>query len=311
MGLDLGGSEPWHDPAVEELDYALRPPSTSAGCRASGRSSSRPPAPTHWEDADAAASRPAGRSGDADLDAARGCSPTGSSSWLIRRTDGRRRVGRVRPPGRLRARPRRAGRGAGRHRSCSATRPGRSRVVGDVRRAALGRPTLAPRAAGLDVDRRRRRRARDHGDREVLETLLEFAVHDLGARGIGAMLVYRPDDDPTPAFELRLPTPPPLDITPPVGPGAPAPRARPDRRRRRVRRRRHPPRARRAPGAERRGRDRSSRASAACATRPGRRYSFDDPAATVIVVSEDGPVTVLRNGEVLGASGPTVSSGHV
>ena len=26
----------------------------------------------------------------------------------------------------------------------------------------------------------------------------------------------------------------------------------------------------------------------------GRRYSFDDPAATVIVVSEDGPVTVLQ-----------------
>ena len=37
----------------------------------------------------------------------------------------------------------------------------------------------------------------------------------------------------------------------------------------------------------------------------GRRYSYDDPAATVIVVSEDGPVTVLRSGEILGASGPT------
>ena len=34
----------------------------------------------------------------------------------------------------------------------------------------------------------------------------------------------------------------------------------------------------------------------------GRRYSFDDPRSTVIVVSEDGPVTVLRNGEVLGHS---------
>ena len=34
----------------------------------------------------------------------------------------------------------------------------------------------------------------------------------------------------------------------------------------------------------------------------GRRYSFDDPAATVIVVSEDGPVTVLRNGELIGRS---------
>ncbi len=34
----------------------------------------------------------------------------------------------------------------------------------------------------------------------------------------------------------------------------------------------------------------------------GRRYSFDDPAAVVIVVSEDGPVTVLRAGTVLGRS---------
>ena len=33
-----------------------------------------------------------------------------------------------------------------------------------------------------------------------------------------------------------------------------------------------------------------------------RRYSYDDPAATVIVVSEDGPVTVLRAGKVMGAS---------
>jgi len=34
----------------------------------------------------------------------------------------------------------------------------------------------------------------------------------------------------------------------------------------------------------------------------GRRYSFDDPSATVIAVSADGPVTVLRNGAVLGRS---------
>src|SRR5690606_21654816 len=35
-----------------------------------------------------------------------------------------------------------------------------------------------------------------------------------------------------------------------------------------------------------------------------RRYSFDDPTATVIVVSEDGPVTVLRAGELVGRSEP-------
>jgi DNA integrity scanning protein DisA with diadenylate cyclase activity len=31
----------------------------------------------------------------------------------------------------------------------------------------------------------------------------------------------------------------------------------------------------------------------------GLRYSHDDPAATVIAVSEDGPVSVLRAGELL------------
>jgi DNA integrity scanning protein DisA with diadenylate cyclase activity len=36
----------------------------------------------------------------------------------------------------------------------------------------------------------------------------------------------------------------------------------------------------------------------------GRRYSYDDPTATVIAVSEDGPVSVLRNGTVLGRSPP-------
>src|SRR5438132_4062434 len=34
-----------------------------------------------------------------------------------------------------------------------------------------------------------------HGDAEVLEAMLEFAVHDLGSMGIGALLIYRPDDD--------------------------------------------------------------------------------------------------------------------
>jgi hypothetical protein len=33
-----------------------------------------------------------------------------------------------------------------------------------------------------------------------------------------------------------------------------------------------------------------------------RHYSYDDPSATVIVVSEDGPVSVLREGLVLGRS---------
>jgi DNA integrity scanning protein DisA with diadenylate cyclase activity len=34
----------------------------------------------------------------------------------------------------------------------------------------------------------------------------------------------------------------------------------------------------------------------------GIRYSRDDPSATVVVISEDGPVTVLRDGVELGHS---------
>ncbi len=34
----------------------------------------------------------------------------------------------------------------------------------------------------------------------------------------------------------------------------------------------------------------------------GRRYSRDDRLATVIAISEDGPVSVLRNGALLGDS---------
>jgi hypothetical protein len=33
-----------------------------------------------------------------------------------------------------------------------------------------------------------------------------------------------------------------------------------------------------------------------------RRYSYDDPSAVVVVVSEQGPVTVLRAGRIIGRS---------
>ncbi len=142
------------------------------------------------------------------------------------------------------------------------------------------------------------------GDESVVRALLEFAVHDLGARGIGALLIYRPDGAPPgPAVEARLPSPPPLEVLRPTalaplrhalgqidgaavfdGDGVlrelgvrlvPSPEAE----------------------AEVDGL-RGMRHTAA------RRYSYDDPTATVIVVSEDGPVTVLRHGDRLGASAP-------
>ena len=146
----------------------------------------------------------------------------------------------------------------------------------------------------------------EHGDQQVLATLLEFAVHDLGARGIGALLVYRPDDDLGPAVELRLPEPPPLRITraadlAPLGhvlkqvDGAAVLDASGTLRQLGVRL---------VPSPEAESDVEGFRGMRHTSAR---RYSFDDPLATVIVVSEDGPVTVLRNGELLGQTDSNVA----
>ncbi|HEY4332254.1 MAG TPA: diadenylate cyclase [Ilumatobacteraceae bacterium] len=138
-------------------------------------------------------------------------------------------------------------------------------------------------------------------DRDVLEILLEFAVHDLGSRGTGAILVYRPADDLSHALQPRFPVPPPLDIRRPadlaplrhvLGQVDGATVFDADGILRQIGVRIVP-----SPDAESsvagyRGMRHTS----------GRRYSSDDPQATVIVVSEDGPVTVLRNGDLVGTS---------
>jgi DisA bacterial checkpoint controller nucleotide-binding len=143
-----------------------------------------------------------------------------------------------------------------------------------------------------------------HGDPNVLEAMLGFAVHDLGSLGIGSLLIYRPQAEPGPPVEERLPIPPPLQI----------------------RRATHLAPLRHAlgqvdgaaifdaSGVLRRLGVRLVPSNAAeevveafGGTRhtSGRRYSHDDPLATVIAVSDDGPVSVLRNGEVLGRSPDT------
>ena len=139
------------------------------------------------------------------------------------------------------------------------------------------------------------------GRRDVLEAMLEFAVHDLGSMGIGALLIYRPDDGPGPAVEEPLPKPPPLHVRTAfhLAPirhalaqvdGAAVFDSGGVLRRLGVRL---------VPS-----RDAENSVGALGGTRhtSGLRYSYDDPSATVIAVSEDGPVSVLRNGEVLGRS---------
>jgi hypothetical protein len=140
-----------------------------------------------------------------------------------------------------------------------------------------------------------------YGDPSVLEALLEFAVHDLGSKGIGSLLVYRPGAEPGPPVEERLPTPPALEVRRPfhLAPlrhalsqidGAAIFDA--DGVLRRLGVRLVPSVAAEETVEALRGTRHTS----------GRRYSHDDPMATVIAVSEDGPVSVLRNGDLIGRS---------
>lgn len=142
-----------------------------------------------------------------------------------------------------------------------------------------------------------------HGDPAVLEALLEFAIHDLGSMGIGALLIYRPADEPGPPVQERLPTPPPVGIlaAAQLAPlrhalsqvdGAAVFDAGGVLRQLGVRL---------VPSTTA-----EETVEAVRGTRhtSARRYSRDDPFATVIAVSDDGPVSVYRDGAVLGHSHP-------
>jgi len=305
VGLDLGGSEPWHDPAVEELDYALRPKIHERRVPSVGAFVDPTIGADAWEEPTGLRieRRPVG---ELDLVSARGYAD-GISSWLLRRSDGNDEwVVFDRPAGSERDLVVLAeALGAvivQRHPS------GRVRIVGpfgvfrweDLR--WHHEPLVSTWIDAVDA-------CSHHSDREVLETMLEFAVHDLGARGVGATLVHRPDQRLDASFEPRLALPPPLKITRPAD-LAPL---------------RHvlgqvdgaalfdesgtlmQIGVRLVPSTDAESDVEGLRGMRHTA---GRRYSYDDPAATVIVVSEDGPVTVLRAGEILGASGPTTSMEH-
>jgi hypothetical protein len=136
------------------------------------------------------------------------------------------------------------------------------------------------------------------GDARVLDALLAFAVHDLGAHGIGALLIYRPEVGGEPVVEELQPEPPPLHIRTPFH-LAPLRHALSQ-----------------LDGAAVFDRDGVLRqlgvrvvpsAHAEASVDPlggtrhtaARRYSYDDPSGTVIAISDDGPVSVFRHGTVL------------
>lgn len=134
---------------------------------------------------------------------------------------------------------------------------------------------------------------------EVLDQLFAFAVHDLGASGIGALLVL--GDVGTASIEDHLPDPPPLRLDRPeaLGPlrhvlaqtdGAAVFDA--DGVLRRLGARLIP-----SPAAER-----ATEVVGGTRHISGKRFSYDAPAATVVVVSDDGPVTAFRGGAMVGRS---------
>lgn len=296
-GLHLDGSAPWHELAVIELDYALRPTVHERRIPSYGSLVAPTTAAEAWGDATELEIdlRP---TGEVPTTTARRYAD-GIVSWLVRGLDGADRWAVFDRP-------------AGSERDLVVLAEALGGVV--VQRHPAGVVRLVGDAGvfrwdGIAWHHEPLVRTwidavsacSANGDREVLETLLEFAVHDLGARGIGATLVYRPDISLESSFEDRLSVPPPLriDRAQDLAPlrhalaqvdGASLFDERGTLRRIGVRL---------VPTPEAESDVDGYRGMRHTA---GRRYSYDDPGATVIVVSEDGPVTVLRGGSLLGRS---------
>jgi len=296
-GLRLEGTEAAREMLMEEIDQALRPPVHERRTPSGGTILEPTSEPTTWA---SGTQLEITRSplGTQPLPAARRFAD-GLSSWLIRRTDGTDELVVFDRP-------------AGSERDLVVLASvfdativqrhpaGTVRVVGSfgvLRCEGFNwhhEPPLSSWIQALSA-------SPAHGDPAVLEALLEFAVHDLGALGIGALLIYRPVSDPGPPVEERLPTPPTLQI----------------------RRATHLAPLRHAlaqidgaaifdaEGVLRQlgvllvpsnASEETVEALGGTRHTSGRRYSHDDPIATVIAVSEDGPVRVLRNGDVVSRS---------
>jgi Probable sensor domain DACNK len=297
IGLPKGGSEPFRELLLEEIDYVLRPAVHERRIVSSGTILEPKADPDSW-------------ASGTQLDISRtpvvrqplGASrrfADGLSSWLVRRTDGNDEWVLFDRP-------------AGSERDLVVLSnvldativqrhpSGSVRVVGSfgvLRWVELAWHYEPPVSTWIDSVTA----SPFVGERDVLEAMLEFSVHDLGSWGIGSLLVYRPGPEPGPAVEERLPTPPPLQIRTAshLAPlrhalaqvdGAAVFDADGVLRQLGVR---LVPSATAEDAVEALGGTRHT---------SGRRYSFDDPSATVIAVSADGPVTVLRDGAVLGRS---------
>ena len=296
-GLQLEGSDAFRTILIEEIDHALRPPVHERRIVSSGTILDPMSDPTSW-------------SSGTQLDIARVSLDhqplpaarrfaDGLSSWLLRRSDGTAEWMILdRPAGSERDLVVLAN-------ALEATviqrhPAGSVRIVGRfgvLRWDDLSWHHEPPVASWIDAVTD----SAVHGDFEVLNAMLEFAVHDLGSLGIGSLLIYRPQTEPGPPVEERLPTPPPLQIgrASHLAPlrqalaqidGAAVFDAAGVLRQLGVR---LIPSTASEVAVEAFGGTRHT---------SGLRYSHDDPLATVVAVSEDGPVSLLRNGTVLGSS---------
>jgi hypothetical protein len=295
-GLPAGGSETLRSMLLEEVDHALRPTVHERRVPSSGTILEPKADPDDWAagtQLDISRSPVAGE----PLAAARRF-VDGLSSWLLRRTDDRA------DEWLLFDRP------AGSERDLV--------VIADALDATIVQrhPVGVVRVVGTFGVLRWEGLAWHHeppvtswvdtvtggtftGDREVVAAMLRLAVHDLGSLGIGALLIYRPDNQPGPPIEERLPTPLPLRIRT-ASHLAPLRQALAQVDGAAVF---DPEGVLRHLGALLIPSTNAERALGALGgTRhtSGLRYSHDDPSATVIAVSEDGPVSVMRNGAVLG-----------
>jgi hypothetical protein len=297
IGLPKDGSEPFHEMLLEEIDFVLRPTVHEGRIVSSGTILEPAADPDRWATGSQLdiARAPVSHQ---PLDAARRFAD-GLSSWLVRRTDGDDEwVVFDRPAGSERDLVVLSGAFDAtivqRHPSGSVRVVGSFGVLRWVELAWHYEPPLSTWIDSVTAPP-------FVGDRDVLEAMLEFAIHDLGSWGIGSLLVYRPGPEPGPAVEERLPTPPPLRIRAAshLGPlrhalaqvdGAAVFDGDGVLRQLGVRL---------VPSAIA---EDSVEALGGTRHTSGRRYSFDDPTATVVAVSADGPVSVLRNGAVLGRS---------
>lgn len=295
--MPLAGTMAFREMLVDEIDHALRPPVHERRVPSAGTVLEPRSEPSTWELGTQLdiTRKPVG---EQPMSAVRRFAD-GQSSWLLRRSDGPsewmifdRPAGSERDLVVLAA--------VLRATIVQRQPTGSVRVAGDfgvLRWEGFGWHHEPPVRSWIDIVAA----CSLHGDAEVLTAILAFAVHDLGSAGIGALLIHRPDDEPGPGVEERLPLPPPLQIRRPSH-LAPLRHALAqidgaaifdgDGVLRRLGVRLVPSAVAEETVAPFGGTRHTS----------GRRYSADDPLATLIVVSEDGPVSVLRNGEVLGRS---------